>query len=507
MTGPSNPYAAALDGLVLEDPVTAFFDFCRERERIRVLRESGAPAPWSADPVFRRGRFLNVFREDDRGSKAIVRFVGTLVGAGAGAGLEEDLGRPRLQDLVHALFFARWCNKQSTLDRLSVDMLSDPAGLRRELEAAPPAQQPWCNVTAYPVEPVRWEGEIHSRLDTATRLLKSLTPVLTDAICSAGGDVVGATHAANRLLGMKNDFPIFMAVMDLAWFRPDVIDPASPVPTGIGAVAFLDRLQQHLGLEDHEQTCRRMIELQPDRWPEARRGFHPIDVEYLSCECRKYFSYLNGTKRYEGKNVFRPGESARLTFDIPEDRASGAEAHRRSETRIHVIAGGPCSGKTTVLNALARAGHRIEVETAERVLREGIAAGSTADELRADPIRWQQDILRQDHALFDRLATDELIFTDTSFLETLVFASRAGIVVGPNIRAWLERKRYARVYFLEPLASYEQSAVRRESQDAAVEISGQVRACYRDYGYEPVVVPDMPVAERVAFIRSFTRRG
>ena len=71
---PHNPYAAALDGLVLDDPVAAFFDFCRERERIRVRREAGEPPPWSADPVFQRGRFLNVFREDDRVSKAILRF-------------------------------------------------------------------------------------------------------------------------------------------------------------------------------------------------------------------------------------------------------------------------------------------------------------------------------------------------------------------------------------------------------------------------------------------------
>ena len=40
-----NPYATALDGLVINDPVSAFFDFCREREKIRLVRESGAPYP------------------------------------------------------------------------------------------------------------------------------------------------------------------------------------------------------------------------------------------------------------------------------------------------------------------------------------------------------------------------------------------------------------------------------------------------------------------------------
>ena len=62
MSESHNPYAEALDGLVLDDPVAAFFDFCREREQIRSLRESGAPAPWTDDPILQRGRFLRIPR-------------------------------------------------------------------------------------------------------------------------------------------------------------------------------------------------------------------------------------------------------------------------------------------------------------------------------------------------------------------------------------------------------------------------------------------------------------
>lgn len=483
MVGQPNPYADALHGLVLDDPVTAFFDFCRERERIRVLRQAGGPGPWSDDPIFQRGRFLNVFREDDRGSQAISRFVRPVV---------DDL-----PSLIHALFFARWCNRQSTLDLLAASQLADPDALVTTLETLP--DPPWCNVTAYPVEPVRWQGVVHSRFDAATRLFGEIKVSLTEAILDARGDVIEATAAVNALFGMGNDFPIFMTVVDLAGFRPDVIDPASPVPTGIGAVAFLDRLQRHLGLDDHKQTSERMIDLQAERWPEARRPFQPIDVEYLSCECRKYFSYVHGTKRFEGKNLFRAGQSAQLSFDIDDS----ADPSPQVKTSIHVIAGGPCSGKTTLLTALARAGHRVEVETAERVLEEGIAAGRTAAELRADPVRWQQEILRQDHALFEGLPVDSTVFTDTSFLETLVFAARAGIAVGPNTRAWLARKRYRTVFFLDPLPGYERSAVRTESASLALRISEQVRAAYQEHGYEIATVPPGSVAERVAFVEAY----
>jgi hypothetical protein len=283
-----NPYATALDGLVLDDPVSAFFDFCRERENIRLEREKGATARWTDNPIFQQGRFLNVFREDDRGSKAILHFA---------RNLEKDLPA-----LIHALFFARWCNRQETLDKLSSKILSQPKELIKELGMF----DPWCNGTAYPVEPVHWEGKQHSRFDAATTLFVNIKESLADAITGAQGDVIEATKSVNSLFRMQNDFPIFMAVIDLAWFRPDVINPASHVPTGIGAVAYLDRLQTHFGLDDHRQTCDRMIALQKDYWPEAKRAFQPIDIEYLSCECRKYYSYVNGTKLFEGKNGFYP---------------------------------------------------------------------------------------------------------------------------------------------------------------------------------------------------------
>jgi len=284
----NNPYATALDGLILDDPVSAFFDFCREREKIRVSRENGNPFPWTDDPIFQKGRFLNVFREDDRGSKAILSFA---------KDIENDLPM-----LIHALFFARWCNRQETLDKLSSDMLLEPKELLKTLNSF----NHWSNLTAYPVETVHWKGVDYSRLDAAVKLFLTIKESLAKIIIKSDRNVIKATNAINAEFKMQNNFPIFMAVIDLAWFRPDIINPASDVPTGIGAVAYIDRLQEYLRLKNHQETYKKMIELQKDYWPEAKRSFEPIDIEYLSCECRKYYSYVNGTKLFKGKNVFQP---------------------------------------------------------------------------------------------------------------------------------------------------------------------------------------------------------
>ena len=161
-----NPYATALDGLVLDDPVSAFFEFCRERENIRLEREKGAPAPWTDNPIFQQGRFLNVFREDDRGSKAILHFA---------RNSEKDL-----PNLIHALFFARWCNRQETLDKLSSKIISQPKELIKQLGTL----DPWCNVTAYPVEPIHWEGKQYSRFDAATKLFRNIKGTRLNSIDS-----------------------------------------------------------------------------------------------------------------------------------------------------------------------------------------------------------------------------------------------------------------------------------------------------------------------------------
>lgn len=42
-----------------------------ERERIRILKEAGAPKPWTQDPILQSYRFCNVHREDD----AVTRWI------------------------------------------------------------------------------------------------------------------------------------------------------------------------------------------------------------------------------------------------------------------------------------------------------------------------------------------------------------------------------------------------------------------------------------------------
>ena len=282
-----NPYANSLDGLKIEDPVKSFFDYCKEREAVRKKRESGEPFPWSKDSIFQKGRFLNVFREDDKVSKSIIQFA--------------EPAKNDLPLLIQSLFFGRWCNKQTTIDDLTVNELNNPEALKNKLTNL----EQWENYTAYPVEESYWGEKFYSRIDAATYKFFDKKEEITELILNSNQDVITATKSINRQFKMNNDFPIFMALIDIAWFREDIIPITTNVPTGIGAEPYLDRLQEFLNLSNHQEVALKMIDLQKEYWPEAKRDFYPIDIEYQSCECRKYFSYVNGTKKFEGKNLFQ----------------------------------------------------------------------------------------------------------------------------------------------------------------------------------------------------------
>ena len=280
-----NKYKLALEGLVIEDPVKSFFDYCKERENIRVKREAGENFPWSDDIIFQKGRFLNVFREDDKVSRSILKFAEPL---------KDDLPL-----LIQALFFGRWCNRKDTLEELSYEDLSDPKKLKSKLVEL----EQWENYNAYPVQDVMWNDNHFSRIDAATTLFYEIKNELVNIILDSKQNVINTTNGINKLFRMENDFPIFMALIDIAWFRNDVIPMTSEVPTGIGAQPYLDRLEDYLGLDSHQDVATKMMSLQKEYWPNAKREFYPIDIEYQSCECRKYFSYVNGTKTFEGKNL------------------------------------------------------------------------------------------------------------------------------------------------------------------------------------------------------------
>jgi predicted ATPase len=164
----------------------------------------------------------------------------------------------------------------------------------------------------------------------------------------------------------------------------------------------------------------------------------------------------------------------------------------------YVLTGGPCAGKTTTIDELARRGHPVLAEPARLIIEEQLAAGKTIQEIVRDA-DWLPSIVRRAYAQESTLPKDRLHFFDRALPDSLAYYKLSNREVEDFFRKYLAEIRYRKVFLLD-LVDYTNDAGRPETPEQAMIIHGQIREAYIDQGYEIVEVPVMPVAERADFI-------
>lgn len=164
----------------------------------------------------------------------------------------------------------------------------------------------------------------------------------------------------------------------------------------------------------------------------------------------------------------------------------------------YVLTGGPCAGKTTTIDELARRGHPVLAEPARLIIDEKLAAGHTIQEIVGND-DWLPSIVRRAHAQESMVPKDELFFFDRAMPDSLAYYRLANRPVEEFFTRALSEVRYRKVFLLD-LVAYENDHARSETPEQAMMIHGQIREAYVDQGYEIVEVPVMPVGERADFI-------
>lgn len=166
--------------------------------------------------------------------------------------------------------------------------------------------------------------------------------------------------------------------------------------------------------------------------------------------------------------------------------------------KLIVITGGPCSGKTTLIAALAKRGYAICSESAAEVITEMRAEG-------LDPATAHVD---RERRIFARQAAKELnaarkageiCFLDRSVIDNRAYAQRHGTPPLP----WAEHLSHVcyTCAFLLELLPWEEDGVRFEqSAAAAAAIQESLIKEYSRAGTPLVHVPVLSVEGRLAFI-------
>ncbi len=164
------------------------------------------------------------------------------------------------------------------------------------------------------------------------------------------------------------------------------------------------------------------------------------------------------------------------------------------------ITGGPCVGKTTIINKLHRRGYRIIREAATDIIKKGEIHPVThmkdfqkeifllqfAREKVAEYSNWEDNLVICDRGLYDSLAYNDYYKTPY-----------------PNYLLHIET-RYSIVFLLEPLDIWVEDGIRYEhDKDFSKALTPLLYKAYTEQGSKVVTVPPVSVSERLNLIEGY----
>jgi predicted ATPase len=168
------------------------------------------------------------------------------------------------------------------------------------------------------------------------------------------------------------------------------------------------------------------------------------------------------------------------------------------QTNWHVITGAPCSGKTTLIGALADKGYRTVPESGRAYVEREMTKGRTTDEILGSGVLMQGGILSLQLESERGLSVHEVAFLDGASPSGLTYLRVMGL--DPNaILAACFHHRYASVFLLDRFP-FQQDGVRFEDDATAGFIDEWLCRDYGALGYRVVRVPVLPVKDRLTFI-------
>ena len=171
--------------------------------------------------------------------------------------------------------------------------------------------------------------------------------------------------------------------------------------------------------------------------------------------------------------------------------------------RLHVVTGGPGSGKSTLIDALAAAGVATSAEVGRAIIKEELAAGGSALPWLDHRAFADRMIEREIAAHQAALASGQIVVLDRGAPDVIGFLRVSGLAVPPAIDAAARSVRYNPRVFIAPWWAdiFTTDAERKQTPEEARATFAVMVEAYRDYGYRLVELPRATVAERVAFVR------
>lgn len=175
-----------------------------------------------------------------------------------------------------------------------------------------------------------------------------------------------------------------------------------------------------------------------------------------------------------------------------------------STGKLIILTGGPGSGKSTLIDALAAEGVHAMPESGRAIIQEEVATGGNAIPW-ADRLAFAERMFQQDVRSWQ--AAQELrgpVIFDRGIPDVVGYLNLVGLDVPDHIEHAARTLRYAPRVFVAPHwpAIYANDGERKQTIEEAEATCRAVTNVYKRLGYEIILLPLAPVPERVAFFRS-----
>ncbi len=167
-------------------------------------------------------------------------------------------------------------------------------------------------------------------------------------------------------------------------------------------------------------------------------------------------------------------------------------------TDWHIITGAPCSGKTTVIKDIEQRGIRVIHEAARAYIDRQLGKGLRLDQIKADLLQFERHILHAKIRIEDALTKTEPVFFDRGVPDSIAYYILEGLDPAEPLKL-SRRIRYRRIFFFERF-DFLKDGVRSEDEMVAARLNDLLLEAYGKLGYDVVMVPVMPVADRTDLV-------
>jgi predicted ATPase len=167
-----------------------------------------------------------------------------------------------------------------------------------------------------------------------------------------------------------------------------------------------------------------------------------------------------------------------------------------------VITGGPYSGKTALVRAMAERGYATVPEAAIEVIEDLTAEMGLAGQAAwrsENRVEFQERIITRQLELEADAAPAGPIFQDRSRLDGLAYCRVFASQVPVALQAACKQLPYDRVILLETIGRFKGRTESGRTSDykRSLAIRDALREVYTEHGLEPIEIAEMPMRDRV----------